>query len=197
LRNGLVAEANGKLDDRKSMNCLTCLLSVICRFAVICFVLAIVSCGRPGKGSNGAPSGSASELRSQDSDGSPKKELFEYQVERTGFTDFEAVDLPLSEVFSMIEGKFNSCWESLEIKKLKIVTINPTDMRLTIVLKRVKLMTLLDLIEQQTRYQYRVDNDRREIKFFHTDDIIGDDGATDSQENEAEEKPGTSFLPPP
>jgi hypothetical protein len=105
LRNGLVAEANGKVDDRKSMNCLTCLLSVICRFAVVCFVLAIVSCGRPGKGSNGAKTESASE--------------------------------------------------------------------------------------------YRLDNDRREIKFFHTDDTIGDGGATDSQENEAEEKPGTSLLPPP
>lgn len=104
-----------------------------------------------------------------------KKEMLDNQINHTGFAHFEAVDLPLAEVLSMIEDKFNSQWAPMGVDRVRFAAITSPNEPITIVLKRIDLRTLIGLIESQTLYRHRVDYERREIMFLSIGDTIGDD----------------------
>ena len=149
-------------------------VSVIVRI-MACLALAMPSCDR-------TANESVNELRDGAGTRSPdrnatrsKKEMLDNQINATGFASFEAVDLPLAAVLSMVEDKFNSQWSPAGVDRVRFSAINSPNERITIVLKRIDLRTLIGLIEKQTLYQHRVDYDRREIMFLSIGDAIGDD----------------------
>jgi hypothetical protein len=165
----------------------------------MCLAFGVASCDRPGKVSESDKGGPVSEPQSESSNRSSTKGFLENQVEHIGFPEFKAIDLPLSEVLSMIEDELNRDCETIGIPKVKITCANLAERRITIVLKNVKLTTLFDLIEEQALYQYSIDNERREIRFFFAGgDIFGDDRAAEgtSAGTKQEDEPEALLLPP-
>lgn len=171
------------------MNCPRHVNNLFSLLGMICFALGETSCDRVEKSTNAGKDDSS--VRRPATEESPsRKELIDYSINRIDF-DFEAVDLPLSEVLSMAEAKFNSRWGTQGINKLKLSSRNNYDRQITIVLKVVTLRLLLDLIDLQTGFGHRIDYDRREIVFFFDTDIIDDDDHTETGKGDRE-----YILPP-
>ncbi|MBN8461108.1 MAG: hypothetical protein J0M04_25055 [Verrucomicrobia bacterium] len=124
-----------------------------------------------------------------------KKEMLDNQIEHTGFAYFEAVELPLASVLSKIEDEVNSKWAVLDVGKITFSAINSPSERITIVLKRVDLKTLLDLIDRQTLCQHDIDYDQRRIEFFSVTDTFGDDSTPSKVDGNRSGNEDPSVLP--
>jgi hypothetical protein len=90
-------------------------------------------------------------------------------IDHVEFHEFKAMDIPLAEVFQMIEEKLN---KAASPEKVKIVTVNSTKERILIVLRRARVRDLLNLIERQTNYHYRLDEKNLIIEYFYSGDLI-------------------------
>jgi len=100
-----------------------------------------------------------------------KRGALEVIVERVTFEYFDANNVSLTEVLARIENKLN---QTIAPLKVSVTTINPTDEKVTIVLRNVKVKTLLDLITEQTSFRYKLDSEKSEIRLYYDGDTIGD-----------------------
>jgi hypothetical protein len=103
------------------------------------------------------------------------------------FSRFEADDVSINEALAQIELKIRES-PAIDNRMVKIRNLNSGDPHVTIVLKYPSTRTLLNLIKEQTGYDYRLDGENLQIVFFSVGDTIGD------EEYESEE--GSRTLPP-
>lgn len=150
----------------------------ICRLPIAWIALALCACERPREAAHGGAH-EVSEDRSRDSVNAQMKNYLDALFE-SRFDKFEAVDLPLREVLTKIESKFNSIWAPPGGRILKITTGSLADDRVTIVLRNIKVKTLFDLVAEQAICEYRVDYDKQEVTFFGITDEIGTKGSDPS-----------------
>ena len=102
---------------------------------------------------------------------------------------FEANDIPLIEALKQLEHQVN---ETLIVppEELHFKIVNPTlcNVNVTIILRDPLLITILDLISEQTNLAYSIqiptDSPTCEIRFYSVSDEISDDEGIDADSNE-------------
>lgn len=124
---------------------------------------------------------------------SPVVSYFGAVVDRLYVSRFEANDIPMNDALAQIERQFNETpLLANEGIRVRIINRNLCEKNVTIVLRDASLISLLNLISEQTHFEYRIDVPNKQIMFFSNTDTIGGDDHVDDGTQESPD-----VLPPP
>ena len=120
---------------------------------------------------------------------SPPLTYFGLVVDRIYVSRFEANDIPMNDALAQIEWQINETpLLANEGIKVRIINNNLCEENVTIVLRDASLISLLNLISEQTHFEHRIDVPNKQIIFFRNTDTIG---------NYGDEIPESSEILPP
>ena len=120
----------------------------------------------------------------------PALTYFSVVVDRIYVSRFEANDISMNDALAQIERQINETpLLANEGIRVRIINNNLCEKNVTIVLRDASLISLLNLISEQTHFEYRIDVPNRQIIFFANTDTIGSEGSGIPETSER--------LPPP